>query len=117
MPGKFPNQPLISPACFGVLSEQLWQLGFRHHPELQEKWIKPVNGQLQNFTTWDLVDVMPKAAEMIVEEFPEVAKTLSKVTPENHKQMVQEQTASLIEKLSLLQQQIEGMHGKEPASS
>lgn len=112
MPGKFPNQPLISPACFNVLSEQLWELGFRHHPELQTRWIKPVQGAVRNFTTWDLVDIMPTAVEMLVEEFPEKAKTLAGVTPENHKQMVKEQEALVLGKLQELQAAIENMKGE-----
>lgn len=112
MPGKFPNQPLISPNCFSVLSEQMWELGFRHHPELQTRWIKPVSGAARNFTTWDLVDIMPTAVEMLVEEFPEKAKTLAMVTPENHKQMVKEQEALVMDKLQALQAAIENMKGE-----
>lgn len=90
----------------------MWELGFRHHPELQERWLKPASGQLRNFTTWDLVEVMPTAAEMVVEEFPEVVKTLAKVTPENHKQMVKEQEAKVTDMLAKLQAAVEGMKGE-----
>lgn len=112
MPGKFPNQPLINPNCFGVLSEQMWELGFRHHPELQTRWIKPVTGPTRNFTTWDLVDVMPTAVEMLVEEFPEKAKSLAQVTPENYKQMAKEQEAIVMGKLEELQAALAKMQGE-----
>lgn len=112
IPGKFPNQPLINQNCFPSLSKQMWQFGFRHHPELQEKWVKPATGQLRNFTTWDVVDAMPTVAEMLVEEFPEKAKTLAGVTPENHKQMVKEQEAKVTDMLAKLQAAVDGMKGE-----
>jgi hypothetical protein len=112
MPGKFPNQPLISPNCFSVLSEQMWELGFRHHPELQTKWIKPISGATRNFTTWDVTDIMPTAVEMLVEQFPEKAKTLAGVTQENHKQMVKEQEALVLNSLEKLQAAIDSMQGE-----
>lgn len=108
--GRFPDQPLIPPACFGAVSKRLWKLGFRHHPELQEEWVKPANNrQFRNFTVWDVVDKMPEAAEFIVEEFPDIAKTLAKVTPENHREMVQAQGEKVMSLLEQLQKAQEGM--------
>ena len=32
--------PVIMPALADAISQQLWDFGFRHHPELQTKWIE-----------------------------------------------------------------------------
>lgn len=90
----------------------MWELGFRHHPELQTKWIKPVTGSTRNFTTWDVTEIMPTAVEMLVEEFPEKAKSLAAVTPESHKQEVKERGDALMNKLEALQAAIENMKGE-----
>jgi hypothetical protein len=111
-PGRFPNQPLINPNCFGALSELLWDLGFRHHEDLQTKWVKPLSGPASNFSVWDITDVKPHAAEMLVDQFPEVAKKLEKVTPENHQEALREQSAALKESLKRLESAQERM-GKD----
>lgn len=36
--------PLIAPQLAPAISEMLWDFGFRHHPDLQTKWIKGVAG-------------------------------------------------------------------------
>ncbi|OMC55449.1 hypothetical protein A5747_13315 [Mycobacterium sp. IS-836] len=104
LPGKFPNQPMINPNCFAAFSQMLWDLGFRHHEELQTKWVKPGTGPYSNFQTWDLVDAKPVMEQILVEEFPEIAKKLTQVTPENHRQAVKEQTEALQEAFARLQE-------------
>jgi hypothetical protein len=103
-PGKFPHQPMVNPACFPALSQMLWDLGFRHHADKQTKWVKPARGTHSNFQCWDMVDVKPLAEQMLVEEFPEMAKKLARVTPENHKDMVKEQGEMVQELLRTLQE-------------
>lgn len=104
MPGKkFPHHPM-NPGVFAGVSQMLWDFGFRHHSELQTQWVKPTKGTYSNFQCWDIVDVKPLMEEMVVEEFPELAQKLSRVTPENHKEMVKEQTELLREVFQRLQE-------------
>lgn len=80
--GKFPNQPVIPPPSYGALSEQLYKMGARFHPELQELWVKDQSGPEQNFVARGVTDVKPEdivkdAAEMVADQFPEVAARIA----------------------------------------
>lgn len=88
---KFPNQPLIPPQCFGVLSQMLWDFGFRHHPEEQTRWIKAGTGPTRNFEVWDTVtekpiDISKDATGFLTDQFPDKAAEVAAAfrTPEDH---------------------------------
>jgi hypothetical protein len=90
----------------------LWNFGFRHHPELQTKWVKPEQGQFKNFIVWPTVDFKPDAAQMLIEEFPEIARTLANVTPANHREMAKEQGEALLEALEKLRKATEAQEAR-----
>lgn len=127
-PGKnFRNQPLIPPQCFGALSKMLWDFGARPDATKQAAWIVPASGAARNFSTWTVTDTKPvvtaapaspaavvspeaaaadlktAAAAVVVDQFPQVAANLAKVTPATHKQALAAQTNALLSNLSRLQ--------------
>lgn len=106
---EFPHQPLIPPANFGAVSQMLWDLGFRHHDDLQTKWVKPpVQSFGGNFEAWGITDDKPDlealAAQMVTEEFPGMAERLAKVTPEKHKEALRVQVVKLQDSLKRLKE-------------
>lgn len=105
--GKFPNQPLIPPGCYPALSEMLYKMGARFHPELQELWVETPAGPMRNFQVAGTTDVKPEdiapdVAAMVAEQFPDVAAKLVGVTPENHQQALADQTEKLLASLDRL---------------
>ena len=62
------NIPLIAPQLAGEVSKMLWDFGFRHHPNLQTKWI---NGAAGLGGVADMVDEKPPVdpVEEMAEEF------------------------------------------------
>lgn len=105
--GKYPNQPLISPACWPAFSEMLWKMGARFHPELQELWVEPSEGPMGNFTVCGTTTVKPEeieghVAEMVVDQFPEIAQQISRVTPDTHSEALQAQASKLMSSLERL---------------
>lgn len=104
---RYPNQPLIPPQCFEALSEMLWKMGARFHPELQELWVKPGDGLLGNFQANGVTDIQPEdieadAVEMLAEQFPDVAERVAQVTPDTHAEVLREQSAALMDSLARL---------------
>lgn len=94
-------QTLVPPACYPAISEMLWNFGFRHHPELQQQWVNDYAGGDRNFLALGVTDVRPEdlveqAAEMLVDQFPEVAERISQVNPENRDEIVREQAQQLL---------------------
>lgn len=94
-------QSLIPPPCYAVLSEMLWNFGFRHHPELQTQWVPEYSGADRNFmplgvSDSDPDDVIAKATEMLVDQFPDVAARVASMTPENRDELVREQARDLL---------------------
>lgn len=116
---NFPNQPLIPPMCFGALSEMLYEMGARFVPEEQKLWVDKPEGPTRNFSVAKTTDEKPAepvpvnpdastdelhaaAAEMVADQFPEVAARVASVTPETHKEALAEQTAKLLDSLDRL---------------
>jgi len=113
---QFPNQPLIPAPCFSKVSKMLWNLGFRHHADLQTKWVADYSGPDRNLVALGLSDtpesVVEKAAEMLADQFPSIAARVASVTPENRDQLVAEQTEALKESLDRLREAMGGSGSK-----
>lgn len=106
---RYGYQPLIPAPCFPALSKMLWDLGFRHHDDLQTQWIPDYMGPDRNHIALGVTDVNPgnvveRAAEMVADQFPEVARRLSSVTAENRDQVVAEQAQALLSSMERLKQ-------------
>lgn len=110
---QFPNQPLIPAPCFKRVSRMLWDLGFRHHADLQTKWVAAYAGPDRNLVALGLSDspesLVDTAVEMLADQFPDVAARIAAVTPENKDQVLAEQTDALRDSLDRLR---EAMGGK-----
>lgn len=107
---QFPNQPLIPAPCFAMLSSMLWDLGFRHNPDLQTKWVADYAGPDRNLVALGLSDspdtVMDRAVEMLADQFPDVAARVATVTPGNRDQVVAEQAEALRKSLDRLREAV-----------
>lgn len=102
-------QTLIPAPCFAAISEMLWKFGFRHHPELQTQWVPGYAGAERNFVALGVTDVNPDnvvglAAEMVADQFPEVAERISQMNPENRDEVIREQAEALLASVQRLQQ-------------
>ncbi|MBB5167199.1 hypothetical protein [Mycobacterium sp. AZCC_0083] len=75
--GTFSNQQLVLIQGWDSWSEQLWDLGFRWHPELQTKWVK---GGSQ-FAVGTLVDEKPPEAATFEQECDEVLEMIAESNP------------------------------------
>lgn len=100
-------QTLIPAPCFPLLSEMLWNFGFRHHPELQTEWIPEYRGADRNFVPLGVTDVEPaqvmdQAMQMVVDQFPDVAARIASMTPENRDEVVAAQARDLLASLEKL---------------
>lgn len=101
-------QTLIPAPCFAAISEMLWDFGFRHHPDLQKKWVPEYAGADRNLVALGTTDVQPEevvplAAEMLVDQFPEVAARINQMNPENREEMIREQAQALLTSMQKLQ--------------
>lgn len=78
---KFPHQPMIPAVNFKALSRMLWDMGFRHHSELQTKWVnaRPATSPSMNFEAWGTTDVKPEQISELVEKEPEVAAKVADI--------------------------------------
>ena len=106
---KYQPQPLVPAKCTPGLSRMLWNLGFRHHPELQTEWVNPASGPTRNFEAWGTTKINPEdilgdVAAFAADQFPDVAERVSKVTPETHKQALAEQAEQLLSSVARLQE-------------
>lgn len=104
---QYGYQPLIPAPCFPSVSQMLWDFGFRHHADLQTKWVPEFGGPDRNFVALGVTDVKPEnvvplAAEMLVDQFPEVADRLRRVTVENRDEVAREQAQELLSSLERL---------------
>lgn len=111
------NQPLIPAKCAPGLSQMLWDMGFRHHEELQTKWVGQASGPTRNFEAWGTTDINPEdilgdVAAFAADQFPDVAERVSRVTPETHKQALAEQTEQLLSALDRLKEAQEKMSAR-----
>lgn len=100
---------LIPAPCFAAISEMLWNFGFRHHPELQTKWVPAYAGVDRNLLALGVTDVNPDnivdlAAEMVADQFPDVAERIMKMTPENRDDVMREQAEALLASVEKLKQ-------------
>lgn len=103
----YPNQPLIPPNCYGALSDMLWKMGARFHPDLQTLWVEKPSGPAGNYSVGKLLDakpedVLPLAAEMLADQFPDLAQKLVEVTPGSANEVEAETTNRLLESLEKL---------------
>lgn len=94
-------QSLIPAPCFAAISEMLWHFGFRHHPELQTKWVPEYAGADRNLLALGVTDVSPEnvvelAAEMVADQFPDVAARIASMTPENRDEVIAAQARDLL---------------------
>lgn len=109
-------QTLIPAACFPWLSQMLWDFGFRHHADLQTKWVPEYPGCDRNFVPLGLTDEAPskddlirQATEMVVDQFPQVADRLRQMNPENRDQVVREQAEELLRSIERLKAATAGL--------
>lgn len=113
---SFGYQPLIPAPCFPMLSRMLWDFGFRHHSELQTKWVSEYSGPDRNLVALGVTDVSPEelleqATEMLVDQFPEVAERIAEVTVENREELIAERLASLRSSLDKLKEATSKLEG------
>lgn len=71
------NQQLVLIQGWDLWSEQLWDMGFRWHPELQRKWV--VGGS--QFAVGQLVDEKPEAAPDFEAQCDEVLSMIAESNP------------------------------------
>ena len=83
--------PLIGPMLVEGLSQMLWNFGFRHHPDLQTKWIQGVAGL---GTLAELTDKCPEdtfaedAEDFLSANNPELLESIRKAKPEDRKRLL-----------------------------
>lgn len=102
-------QTLIPAPCFAAISEMLWDFGFRHNPDLQTRWVPEYAGADRNLLALGTTDVQPEevvplAAEMLVDQFPDIAARINQMNPENREEMIREQAEALLASMEKLQQ-------------
>lgn len=100
-------QTLIPAPCFAAISEMLWNFGFRHHPELQTQWVPEYAGPDRNLLALGVSDTNPddllaRATEMVVDQFPEMAARIASMTEENRDEMLRAQAAELLSSVDKL---------------
>lgn len=105
---------LIPAPCFPAISQMLWDFGFRHHPELQTRWVTDYSGADRNLLPLGVTDVNPDnvmehAAEMVADQFPDVAERIRQMNPENRDEMVRAQAQELLASVSRLQKATSGL--------
>lgn len=86
--------PLITPQLVEVVSEMLWNFGFRHHPELQIRWIEGVAGLA---TLAQLVDQEPEqdpfdqmAEEFLGENNPKLLELIRKTPVDEREKLLRQ---------------------------
>lgn len=85
----------------------------RHHPELQTKWVNGYSGGDRNIVPVGLTDTDPDAvdssnvveyaAEMVADQFPDVADRIRQMNPENRDEMIRDQAQELLKSGQKLQ--------------
>lgn len=86
--------PLIHPILTEGVSQMLWDFGFRHHPELQKRWIEGCAGL---GTLAQIVDKKPvdDPVESICEEFlaeknPQLLEAVRKAPKEEREKLIRD---------------------------
>jgi len=105
---QFGHQPLIPAPCFPAVSQMLWDFGFRHHADLQTQWVPDYLGPDRNHVALGVTADDPRAmmehvAEMLVDQFPEVAERVASMTPENRDEVIRAQAQELLASVDRLQ--------------
>lgn len=103
-------QTLIPAPCFPQISQMLWDFGFRHHADLQTKWVPEYSGADRNLMALGVTDVNPEnavelAAEMVADQFPEVAERINRISqmnPVDRDAVIREQAQELLASVSKL---------------
>jgi hypothetical protein len=126
--GDVPIQPSVRPG----LSQMLWDLGFRHHPELQTKWLVPGDHpeagwmnvpslvDAEQYRQYQAVHDDPDAenerwrqtAEALLGKLdPKLVDRIKKMTPEERAaaaEVQRQQLPAAFERLAELKKQIDG---------
>lgn len=76
-PGGHPNLQLVLVQGWEPFSEQLWDFGFRWHPELQKKWV--VGGG--QFGVGEITDKQPETVQDIYSGAEEVLDMIAEKEP------------------------------------
>jgi hypothetical protein len=105
---QFGHQPLIPAPCFPAVSQMLWDFGFRHDASLQTKWVPDYVGPDRNHIALGVsennpAEAMQLAAEMLVDQYPDIADKISEITPENRDAVMREQAEELMASIAKLQ--------------
>lgn len=86
--------PLITPQLVESVSEMLWNFGFRHHPELQTRWIEGMAGIA---TMARMVDQEPEedpfekmAEEFLGENNPKLLELIRKTPVEERDRLLRQ---------------------------
>lgn len=86
--------PLVLPQLCEGISEMLWDFGFRHHPELQKKWIDGVGAMgvvaaiVKEPPAGDILETAGK--EFLLESNPELAERIKNASPEEKENLLKE---------------------------
>lgn len=97
--------PLIAPQLAEGLSQLLWDFGFRHHPDLQTKWIQGsagLGGVAQVVDAPPVGDDFTEQAEsFLAEHNPDLLKRIKEASPEERANLLRELEGSMarLEKL------------------
>jgi hypothetical protein len=99
--------PLIGPMLVEGVSQMLWDFGFRHHPELQQRWI---NGTAGLATIAEITDTEPeadrfdeKAAEFLSANNPKMLELIRKASPAEREELLTKLESSFTELSSVIQ--------------
>jgi hypothetical protein len=106
--------PLLPAQSWQAMSEVFWELGFRHHPSLQKKWVFPGN----NWVPGRLVDKKPEpnvldletAVEFLQDTNPEIFDKIVKADPAELNKQGEEMRQKLLE----IAQRAATLHGTLP---
>lgn len=83
--------PLIAPQLVEGISEMLWEFGFRHHPELQTRWIDGAAGlgMVARFSEKRPADDFnDMAEEFLAANNPELLEAVRNSSPDEKKKLL-----------------------------
>jgi hypothetical protein len=85
--------PLIGPVLVESISQLLWDFGFRHHPDLQTKWIEGMAGlgtvaKLSDGPPPPEDDFSDLAQQFLAENNPDVLDALRSGKPEDRAKLL-----------------------------
>lgn len=91
--GEHMRIPLVLPQLCESMSEMLWDFGFRHHPELQKKWIEGVGsvGVVAEVVDSPPGDFLEEVGpEFLAEHNPELLEMVRNASPEEKEKVLQD---------------------------